>query len=155
MRDQLKDLCSRLVNKNARKLFDPRRLIYFFAFVLVLGNLGTLISFFQYLNSSPGMDGRTVARNFATYTIAIAITAFADYCLRKEKDNTVLLAFLVFAMFSAGAGCIILTVDTKWIIVLSCIVSGLLALALWLLISTSNPDHDDSTAISTLGGQIP
>ncbi len=155
MIEKWKSLGWRLVGNNPRKLGDPRRVIYFSVIVVLFGNLGTWIALGQYLLGERSATGAVVLGNFATYFIAIAFTASADHTLRGEKDRTVSFIYYSAALVSATAGSCVLAVNNNIFIGICTFVGALVALLLWLCVSTSNPDHDDSDAIDALGGRIP
>lgn len=154
MIDKWKSLGLRIVGNDIRKIFDPRRLIYFAIFVLGLGNLGTFIPLCQYLRGVQGISGRDVAGNFATYLIAIAFTALADWTLRRDRDGTVSLVYLGMALASTVAGVWMLIDHSKGAMILCGLIGGTLALLLWVCVSVSNPEHDDTQPIAALGGSI-
>ena len=96
-----------------------------------------------------------VAGNFSTYLIAIAFTALADWTLRRDRDGTVSLVYLGMALVATVSGVWMLVDSSKLAVVLCGLVGGALALLLWLSVSVSNPEHDDTQPLATLGGTIP
>lgn len=134
-----------------------RLFVYFFALICILGNFGTLFSFGQWIFGKEQVTGLDVLRNFGTYTIAIAVTSFADTMLRKtdEDNRTWLLLLFVLMGISVIAGGIMLWVDSPVTLRNSAIVSAVLAASLWFSAHSNDPNLVDATAYSTLGKENP
>jgi hypothetical protein len=139
-----------------RLITQPRLLIYFVVFVVVFGGLGTWISYAQFRSSVPGVDQLSVYRNFATYLIAIAVTAVADQLVRKQggDNRTLILALFALALFSCIASILILVVGDMKLINTCATVGASCAGILWLVANDDNENLVESDALSTLGGTV-
>jgi hypothetical protein len=134
-----------------------RLYLYFIISIVLVGNTGTLISLGRWVWGSGEITTLAVLRNFATYTIAIAATSFADCFLRRsESDNRTSLLLLFGLMFAAiGAGIVVLSVSSENATHNSILISAVLAACIWFTANDQNPNLVEPTAYSTLGGENP
>ena len=132
-----------------------RLFLYFFFLICLLGNFGTIFSCGQWFFEKEHVTGLQVLRNFGTYTIAIAVTSFADVLLRKTEDNnrTWLLILFVSMAFAVAAGGIVLWVDSRQSLQNAAITSAALAAYLWFAAHWRDPHLIDSYA--ALGEENP
>ena len=131
--------------------------LYFVFLIAAVGNTGTLFSWGQWAWGAGDITSLSVLRNFATYTIAIAATSFADYFLRRsETDNRTTLLFLFGLMCVAiGAGIIVLCVNAADAVHTSIYVTSLLAAYIWFAANWQNTNLVEPSAYDTLGGKNP
>jgi uncharacterized BrkB/YihY/UPF0761 family membrane protein len=95
-----------------------------------------------------------VYHSFATYLIAIAVTAFADYLVtpRETENRTLTLALFGLALVAGLASVIILVVPREDVVNLWAKIGALCAALLWLVINDENRNLVESNALSPLGG---
>jgi hypothetical protein len=134
-----------------------RLFLYFIILIVLVGNTGTLISWGQWIWGSGEITALAVLRSFATYTIAIAATSFADCFLRRsESDNrTSLLLWFGLMCAAIGAGILVLSVNSGNAARNSIYISAVLAACIWFAANSQNPNLVEPTAYSTLGGENP
>ena len=136
-----------------------RLFLYFLIFVAVFGNIGTLICFGQYLYGCTGITLVTVLRNFATYTIAIAVTAFADHLVKQTENDedrrTNLLVLFGLVLCSVGTGALVLIIDKPPYINPAISVSAVVAAIIWFAVNGDHPNLVSADAYSTLGKENP
>jgi hypothetical protein len=134
-----------------------RLFLYFIILIAVVGNAGTLISWGQWVWGSGEITALAVLRSFATYTIAIAATSFADCFLRRsESDNrTSLLLWFGLMCAAIGAGTVVLSVNSGNAARNAIYISAILAACIWFAANGRNPNLVEPTAYSTLGGENP
>ena len=144
-----------------KRFFSRRKrlFLYFLIFVAVFGNIGTLICFGQYLYGCAGITMVTVLRNFATYTIAIAVTAFADHLVKETENNddrrTNLLVLFGLVLCSVGAGAVVLIIDKSQYLNPSITVSAVVAAIIWFAVNGDHPNLVRADAYSALGKENP
>jgi hypothetical protein len=148
-----------VIFRNVGRFFAARvrLLLYFFALICIIGNFGTLFSWGQWIFGKEHVTALDVLRNFGTYTIAIAVTSFADTMLRKadEDKRTWLLLLFIFMGISVIAGGVLLWVDSQPTLRSAAIVSATLAAWLWFCAHSRDPNLVDDTAYSALGKENP
>jgi hypothetical protein len=132
--------------------------VYFFACILIAGNLGTLITLGQFLWGGTATY-LAVLKSLATYTIAIAATSFADRLVQQadsqEKNRTELLRYFLLGLISVGAGVIVLYCDTVPVINYAIIASAASAALLWFIVNIDHPNLVKDDAFDALGGGNP
>ncbi len=139
-----------------RLITQPRLLFYFLLVIVLFGGLGTWISYGQWRANVVELDLLNVYHNFATYLIAIAVTAFADYLVteRETENRTLTLALFGLALISGLAAVVILVVDGMDTVKLYAKIGALCAALLWLIINDENENLTESNALSPLGGNV-
>lgn len=133
----------------------PRLALYFIIIVIGIGGVGIWIPLFQWKNG--GSIGQLdVYRNFATYVIAIAVTAFAEFLLRNKEDLTLTMFALGLALAGAVPGVIILVNDSLSVSALCFKVSIVATLWLWFIALADSPSFAEKASgdASELGGDI-
>ncbi len=139
-----------------RLITQPRLLLYFVFFIVLFGGLGTWISWGQWL-ANRHSDILNVYHNFATYLIAIAVTAFADYLMvKRDEDNRTLTLFLFALVLISGIASVLTLVMRAGETVKSCaIIGGVITWILWLIVNADNENLTEDDALSAIGGTIP
>jgi len=94
--------------------------------------------------------------NFATYIIAIAVTAFADYLMtkRENENRTLTLALFGLALISALAAVVVLVVDTMDTVKTCATMGAASAALLWLIINDENENLTEGNPLSAIGGTV-
>lgn len=137
-----------------------RLFIYYLVLIVVFGNLGTLISLAQHLFGNPQtVKLHDVLRNFATYTIAIAVTSLADYILKvangRYDARSIFLVLFGIAGTAALSGLFVLWSDALPYVQKAMFVSAILASWLWFIAKGDDPALVTSDAYDALGGENP
>jgi len=147
---------SRFFRFPVRLITQPRLLIYFLLVIVLFGGLGTWISFGQWRADKARFDLLNVYHNFATYIIAIAVTAFADYLMtkRENENRTLTLALFGLALISALAAVVVLVVDTMDTVKTCATMGAASAALLWLIINDENENLTEGNPLSAIGGTV-
>jgi len=137
-----------------------RLFIYYVILIVVFGNVGTLFSLAQHLfDSHQTVRLLDVLRNFATYTIAIAVTSFADYMLKvangRYDARSTLLVLFGLAGTAALAGLFVLWSDALASVQKAMFISAILASWLWFIAKGDDPALVTTDAFDALGGKDP
>lgn len=134
-----------------------RYVIYLAVFVVGFGGLGFWIPFIKYRMAIVDATEAAVFANLATYIVAIAVTAFADYLVAEstgEDHRTRALWLFSLTLFAAIPATIVILTPNRWL-QLHCSQVGAVAAALvWMLVNGQNPNLVDANPIATLGGDV-
>jgi len=128
----------------------PRLALYFIIIVLGVGGVGVWIPLFQ-LKSGGQIGVLEVYRNFATYAIAIAVTAFAEFLLRNKNELTLTMFALGLTLAGAVPAVIILVRDSPTLAMTCTKISTFATLWLWFIALADSPSFDEGDARTTLG----
>jgi hypothetical protein len=130
----------------------PRVLLFFVIIVLGVGGLGVWIPLGQHLNDGAIFE-IDVYRSFATYIIAIAITSFAEFLLRKDdEDNRTLTLFLLgMALVGTVPAIIILFNNSIQWAHICALISAIATLWLWFIALSGSEAFEEGDARVTLG----
>jgi hypothetical protein len=131
-------------------------LLYFIVVICGLGALGAWIPAAQLWFGKQKVIWLDVHRNLATYVIAIAIAAFADYVVRnREGENK------TFGLFLLGLMCLVVTfasivllVDAEQTVSRFSFWGALMAAIIWLMVHDSDPDLTKADVYSAIGGEL-
>ena len=115
-------------------------LLYFIVVVCGLGALGAWIPAAQLWFGKQPPIWVDVHRNLATYVIAIAIAAFADYVVRNREGVN-----KTFGLFLLGFMCLVVTFASSVL---------LTAAIMWLMVHDSDPDLTKTDVYSAIGGEL-
>lgn len=133
-----------------------RRLIYF-ALIVGIGGLGCWITGFQHLLNVTEMSGYSFCDNLATFSISLAVMAFADHLVISQRgfQPTDALGRFAFMALAVATGVVPLVLKQR-VGVLSSWVSFALALGVWWFVHVTNQSLDDQgTPEDALGGEVP
>lgn len=144
----------------AKPRHRKRLFIYYLVLIVVLGNLGTLISLAQHLFGKPQtVQLLDVLRNFATYTIAIAVTSLADYVLKvangRYDARSIFLVLFGIAGIAALSGLFVLWSNALPDVQKAMWVSAIFASWLWFIAKGDDPALVADDAYDALGGVDP
>ena len=97
-----------------------------------------------------------VYRNYAAWVIAIAITSFAEFLLRKPTRDERTLTLFLFGVAIAGTapGIFILLNDSTELARICTWVSGIATLWLWFIALADSPSFEEGDAVSAIGGKL-
>lgn len=139
-----------------RLITETRLFLYFVSVIVLIGGLGTWISWGEWLLHRHS-DILNVYHNFATYLIAIAATAFADYLTvkRNEENRTLALFLFVCVLISVGASVLTWVMPAGKVVKWCAIIGGVVTWGLWLIVNDDNENLTEKNAISALGGELP
>jgi hypothetical protein len=129
------------------------RLALYLFLVILIGGAGCWISLGQYFHDPIKYEYRSFISNLGTFSISIAILAYADRILsKKQLDTTIALFIFVLMVLSAVVSgvCIVFYFD------FSTVAAGLSlvgALACWTMVNWNSPEFTDKPdPFTTLGG---
>ena len=146
----------RIIRPLTRLVKSVRFFLYFFTVICVLGALGTWISAGQLWFGSESVSALNVYRNFATYTISIAVTALADCLVRDQDDNGTFRLFLLsMAVLSVIAAVIVLVTSNQERMFWLSVFGGFGFAWVWMNVHDSDRDLTESAPLSPLGGEMP
>ena len=129
----------------------PRLALYFIIIVIGIGGVGIWIPLFQFKNG--GQVGEMdVYRNFATYVIAIAVTAFAEFLLRNKEELTLTMFALGLTLAGAVPAVVILVHDSPTIAATCAKISVFATLWLWFIALADSPSFEEGESDDQLGG---
>jgi hypothetical protein len=130
--------------------------LYFAVIILGIGGLGVWISYAQYRFQVTGVSAGNVLMNLATFIIAIAVTAFADYLVTKNENDerTKSLLLFSFTLISSVAAVCIFVITIQKVQVICALVGFLLTTVTWLCVNSRNRDLVDEKPVNVLGGNV-
>jgi hypothetical protein len=133
----------------------PRVLLYFVIIVIGIGGTGIWIPLWQ-LHSGGTTTAMDVYRNYATWVIAIAITSFAEFLLRKrERDERTVTLFLLGLAIVGTVPAIALLISQSVTVAKYCTwVSAAAALWLWFIALADSPSFEEEDARTAIGGAL-
>lgn len=132
-----------------------RRLIYL-VLIIGIGGIGCWIAAAQHFLRPSDFSGYSFCDNLATFSISLAVMAFADYLVISQDrfQPTAALCRLACTALAVVAGVVPLVLK-QGLGVASAWLSFAAAMLVWWLVHTSNQNLDDQlTAVSTLGGKV-
>lgn len=132
-------------------------LLYFIIVICVIGAFGAIIPAAQHALGNATVTALSAHRSLATYVIAIAVTALADFLTRGHgKDDVPFVLFLLgLAIVVAGCAVTVLLIDNMiWVTKLSWIGTSLAAWN-WLIVNDEHPNLTSSDPYAALGGNSP
>ena len=128
----------------------PRLALYFIVIVLGVGGVGVWIPLFQ-LKCGGQIGLMEVYRSFATYAIAIAVTAFAEFLLRNKDELTLMMFAFGLTLVGAVPAVVILVHDSTTVAATCTKISIFATLWLWFIALADSPAFDEGDARTTLG----
>ena len=132
------------------------RLVLYFLLILIVGGLGCWISLGQHMHEPKGTDIYPFVGNLGTFSVSVAVMAYADFLLMSVNAFSVTRAlFLLVLMIVGGiAGVIGLFLKEPFIVNIAW-ASLLISLSEWWIIHWRNPSFDEQvTPVSSLGGSV-
>jgi len=128
----------------------PRLALYFIVIVLGVGGVGVWIPLFQ-LKYGGHIGLIDVYRSFATYAIAIAVTAFAEFLLRNKDELTLMMFAFGLTLVGAVPAVVILVQDSTMLAATCTEISIFATLWLWFIALADRPEFEEGDARTTLG----
>lgn len=132
------------------------RLSLYLFLLLLIGGTGCWIAFAQYFHDPEKYAYKSFISNLGTFSISIAVLAYADRILSKKLLNTTLALFIFVVMvlsIAASVCCVVIYFHYSTTIALA----GLLfAFACWTMVHWNSPEFTDKTdPYTALGGKDP
>lgn len=128
----------------------PRLALYFIIIVLGVGGVGVWIPLFQ-LKHGGQIGLIDVYRSFATYAIAIAVTAFAEFFLRNRAELTLMMFAFGLGLVGAVPAVVILVEDSIPLATTCAKISIFATLWLWFIALADSPSFEEGDARDALG----
>ena len=131
------------------------RIVLYLLLIVGFGGLGCWISLVQYgLAPSQGLYSACIG-NVATFSISVAILAFADHILLSGRIPAPTRALLLYLITLATLSASVVSMVLNHPIVLKTALGAAAgALLSWLLVNCKNPSFDDIDPVSALGGKV-
>jgi hypothetical protein len=129
------------------------RLCLYLILVILVGGAGCWISLGQFVHDPTKYEYKNFISNLGTFSISIAVLAYADRILSKRNINTTVALFIFFLMVVAAAISVVCIVFHFPYSTIAAIISLLGALACWTMVNWNSPEFTDKAdPFSTLGG---
>ena len=132
------------------------RLILYLLLVIIIGGAGCWISLGQYYYDPVKYEYRNFIANVGTFSISIAILAYADRILsKKQLDTTIALLIFVLMVFSVALSVVCVVIYFSYATLTSML--GLaISLVCWAMVNWNSPAFTDKAdPFTPLGGEIP
>lgn len=122
------------------------RLFLYLALIVAIGGLGCWISLVQYrLSPEPRVISGFLG-NLGTFSISVAVMAFADFLLMSGTSYSSTRALLLFVWMSLAviASATTLVIQAPFMLGVA-IAAGVMALVEWIIVNVQNPSFEDAT----------
>lgn len=142
--------------KPVMKLRPHKRRLIYLALIVGIGGLGFWITGCQHLLNPTALSGFSFCDNLATFSISLAVMAFADHLVISQNNFQPTGALGRFAIMAlAVASGVVPLVLKHGIGIISSWISFFLALGIWWCVHATNQTLDDQgSPQSALGGEL-
>lgn len=138
------------------KLKPHKRRVIYFALIIGIGGIGCWIAGFQHILKPTDQSGFSFCDNLATFSISLAVMAFADHLVISQENfqPTGALGRFAGTALAVVAGVVPLVLKQGVGVTFSWI-SFVSALIVWWLVHLANRSlNDQGDATSALGGEL-
>lgn len=150
------ELKNNVAAKYDKSIANPTLVLYSFAAIFLLGNLGFWVELFSY-TSSKTCTLDPMVKSLITFFPAVAIPAcmqlnISDLNSKAEKALSIVIAVII-AFSALALGIFPSTLDSGLILAV-CICMSIFAYFIWLVINADNNDFKDPDSDAALGGPV-